>query len=459
MAKHLNRREFLLAAGTASAATLLASCSDDENPPAATGVAVDSIGASFVPTAALITRWRQDPFAFGSYSYLAAGSSSADRVALGAPIGGRLFFAGEASSLDYPATVHGALLSGIEAADAIVAANDPGETVIVIGAGAAGLGAARQLADADVAVTVVEGRDRIGGRVHTDTSLGVPIDLGAGWIHGADRNPLTELAQRFGVKRFVTEEDNAAIYDADGTEVADDQLDEILGGLADLDFAAGDTVGDVVRAAIDDLDVDDAALATYAVTSVVEHETAADIDDLSAEALDEGEEFSGDEAVVPSGYLDVLAPLAAGIDLQLGRIVSWIGHSDEGVEVEFDDASTMVADRVIVTVPLGVLKAGVIEFEPPLPDAKLGAIERLGMGVLDRVVLQYETVFWDADVDLIGYVNPDPGVFIEWDNRSRVVDAPIITGFNAGSVAEGIEALDDDEVVAVAAGVLRTIYG
>lgn len=449
----LGRRTFLTGA---AAAAVLAACrgessdgGDDEQ---------RDVGR-FTPVASIITRWAHDPFAFGSYSYLKPGASPADRAALGAPVDGRLFFAGEACSLDYPATVHGALLSGRATASEVADASDPGETVLVIGAGAAGLGAARNLADAGIGVTVIEGRDRIGGRVHTDTSLGVPIDLGAGWIHGADGNPLTELAEQFGVERFVTEADNSSIYDAAGNEVDDDQLDEILAGLEDLDFADGETVGEVVREAIGDLDADAAALATYAITSVVEHETAADIDDLSPRSLEEGEEFGGDEVVMPTGYLDVIAPLADGIDVQLGRVVSWIGYSDQGVEVEFVDESVVRADRVIITVPLGVLQANVIEFEPSLPDNKLAAIDRLGMGVLDRVVLQFDKVFWDAEADLIGYVNADPGVFIEWDNRSRVVGTPIISGFNAGSVAERIEAMDDEAATALAVQVLTNIYG
>jgi polyamine oxidase len=234
----------------------------------------------------------------------------------------------------------------------------------------------RRFADAGIAVTIIEGRDRIGGRVHTNTSLGVPVDLGAAWIHGINGNPLTELAKLFGVERFVTDADNSAIYDANGNEVDKEQLGEVLAGLEDLDFADGATIGEVVREAIDDL--------------------------------------------------DVLAPLADGIDVQLGRVVSWIGSGDEGVEVEFDDKSAVPADRVIITVPLGVLKA---------------------------------EVFWDAEVDLIGYVNADPGVFIEWDNRSRAVGAPIITDFNAGSVAERIEAIDDDAIIALATDALSKIYG
>ena len=145
--------------------------------------------------------------------------------------------------------------------------------------------------------------------------------------------------------------------------------------------------------------------------------------------------------------------------MQLERIVTSIGHSDKGVEIRFDDDSVVLADRVLVTVPLGVLKAGVITFEPELPGDKLAAISRLGMGVLDRVILEFDEVFWDEDVDLIGYVGDEPGLFIEWDNWARVAGKPIIVGFNAGSVAERIEAMPDNEIIALAVQVLTNIYG
>jgi polyamine oxidase len=376
----------------------------------------------FTPVASIITRWRQDPFAFGSYSYLPPGASPADRAALGASVDGRLFFAGEATSLDYPATVH-------------------------------------SLADAGYAVTIVEGRDRIGGRVHSDTSLGASLEIGAGWIHGADGNPLTELAEQFDVERFVTDEDESVLYDTDGEEVDDDLLESMEDLLQQLDFDGATTVGDVIERTIAELDEDEARIARYVAGSVAEHEAAADIGQLSPESLVEGEQFEGDETVLPNGYINLLAPLAEGIDVQLERIVTSIGHSDTGVEIQFADDSVIFADRVLVTVPLGVLKAGVITFEPGLPGDKLAAIGRLGMGVLDRVILKFDEVFWDEDVDLIGYVGDEPGLFIEWDNWARVVGKPIIVGFNAGSVAERIEAMPDNEIVDLAVQVLTNIYG
>src|SRR5688572_22677600 len=78
--------------------------------------------------------------------------------------------------------------------------------VVIIGAGVAGLAAARTLHDAGYQVTVLEGRDRIGGRVWTSRAMdGIPVDLGASWIHGIDDNPVSELAEEAGVETVATD--------------------------------------------------------------------------------------------------------------------------------------------------------------------------------------------------------------------------------------------------------------
>jgi polyamine oxidase len=155
------------------------------------------------PIGVQITRWRADPFARGSYSFLAGGAQPSDRELLAAPAGGRLFFAGEATVRYYPATVHGAMLSGERAAAQILAQG--AASAVAVGAGAAGLAAAHQLAVSGVDVRVLEARDRVGGRVWTDSSLGVPVDLGASWIHGVSGNPLTSLANDIDAPRVHTD--------------------------------------------------------------------------------------------------------------------------------------------------------------------------------------------------------------------------------------------------------------
>lgn len=475
-ADRLNRRRFIAGA---SAAAVLAACSsndaDDASSPSTVGSgsagSSDSTGSTgsandqspadrFTPTGTLITRWAQDQFAYGSYSYLADGSSPSDREALRADVGARLFFAGEATSTDFAATVHGALLEGRAAAVRIDSVADDGDEIVVIGAGAAGLAAARALTDDGYSVTIVEARDRIGGRVHTTTSLGVPVDLGASWIHGSDGNPLTALADQASVDRATTDQDDITAYDSNGDKIDDDLLESITEGLTEIDAEFNDNLGDAINELVDELEPDVAAIARYVATSVVEHEEAADVGDLTLGSIEFGEEFGGDEIIFPNGYIGVLEPLAEGIEVQTGRVVSYLFHGDDeddSVEIDFADGTSLEPDRVLVTVPLGVLKNDSIEFEPVLPDDKLQAIERLGMGVLDKVVLQFNEQFWD-DTDLIGFVGNEPGLFIEWVNLSEIAGQPMIMGFNAGSVARRVEEQTDTEIIEAAVQALRTMY-
>ena len=138
------------------------------------------------------TNWSRDPFAFGAYSYVANGSSQSDRATIAEPIEDRVFFAGEAVHPKYNGTVHAAYETGIDVAER-VRESEP-DRVAVIGAGISGLAAAHILANQGTCVTVLEARDRIGGRIRTDRGLGAAVDVGATWIHGPAGNPIKKLA-------------------------------------------------------------------------------------------------------------------------------------------------------------------------------------------------------------------------------------------------------------------------
>ena len=298
----------------------------------------------------------------------------------------------------------GALLvstTGIAALAGCSQGKSSGERVLVIGAGIAGLGAARQLLAAGHEVVVLEGRDRIGGRIWTSERwAGAPMDLGASWIHGIEDNPITALADQFGVKRAITWYDNAILYDTSGAvasperEAAIEEQEEILdAALAQARRRGRDTS---IQAAIEDtLDWD--ALSEierinleFYLNSTLEQEYAGDTTDLSAKFFDDGEEFDGDDVLFPQGYKAIVDGLAQGVDIRLSQRVEKIAHDQNSVTVTTNQG-VFSAQRVIVTLPLGVLKKGDVQFTPALPPEKVAAIASLGMGVLDKGFLTLPT--------------------------------------------------------------------
>jgi len=168
-------------------------------------------------------------------------------------------------------------------------------------------------------------------------------------------------------------------------------------------------------------------------------------------------EYGGGDAVLPNGYLPVIEVLVDGFEVETGVVVEHVDVTADPVVVTAGEAS-FIADAVLVTVPLGVLKVGSISFDPPLDAERQGAIDRLGMGLLNKVVLRFDEVFWEPDADLLGYVGPERGIFAEWLNLAKYTGEPILIGFNASSAAEELETLSDEEVVAGAMAALRNMY-
>ena len=126
----------------------------------------------------------------------------------------------------------------------------------------------------------------------------------------------------------------------------------------------------------------------YAINSAIEHEYAADVDGLSLYHWDEPYEFDGDEVIFPQGYDALAYGLADGLDVRLDHIVAKIAHDEPRVRVT-TNREVFEAERVVVTLPLGVLKRGAVEFSPALPLRKQQAIARLGMNVLNKVYLRF----------------------------------------------------------------------
>ena len=260
--------------------------------------------------------------------------------------------------------------------------------VLIVGAGAAGLAAARELQRLGKSFLLVEAKGRIGGRVFTDTSLGLPFDAGASYIHWAEKNPWAEIARKFGVEtvddrsligiiktyekgRPTTEEERARRRQA--FETASRVLDADPQNVPDVSFAE--------RVANDDLDVQAAAGSIARMTLGEEPERVS--------AQDYARLWTSTDLLVPSGYGTLVARFGEGLDISLRTPVRTIRWDGPGIEAE-TPKGTIRAEKAIITTSVGVIAAGGIRFVPDLPQRMQAAIGGLGMGALAKIALNFD---------------------------------------------------------------------
>lgn len=341
--------------------------------------------------------------------------------------------------------------------------------VIVIGAGLSGLAAARELRVEGQDVLVLEARDRIGGRLWTSNKWSdMPLDLGASWIHGVTGNPLTELAEEAEAELLETSYERSILYDSSGSEISDRRQAElerlrrsVHKAWSSAQKADEDASVRQVTAAFErQLQASDETrqLLNFIISSELEQEYAGSATQLSAHWYDSARSFDGEDKLFEEGYQVIVDHLADGLTVRTGEIVKRIDWSDDSVRVTTGTAEYS-AKKVLVTLPLGVLKAGSVQFVPPLPESTTTAISKLGMGVLNKCYLRFPEVFWPDDVDWLEYIPEKHGEWTEWVSFARAAGQPILLGFNAGDHGRAIEAMTDKDIVASAMKTLRVIFG
>ncbi len=363
-----------------------------------------------------------------------------------------------------------AFLAGTVALNSCGVFEEGDEKIIVVGAGIAGLSTARTLQKWGYEVIVLEARSRVGGRIWTSRKWeDAPLDLGASWIHGVSGNPIAKIAKENRIKTVETDYENHWIYDADGNELSNAEyvnLEEyettITEYIADAISERDDDVPlkTIVDAALADADVsaNEKQIILYLLNTIVEHEYAADINELSLFTFDEGDEYGGEDVIFPEGYDQIIEILAEGLDIRLDEIVQRVEYQDSGVSIQ-TNKGIYEGDRAVITLPLGVLKSGRVDFSPPLPREKQDVIRRLGMGLLDKLYLRFPSIFWPKEAELLGYLGANKGEWAEWLNIAHYTDEPILLGFNAASFARKVEKWSDQEIVDSAMETLRNIFG
>lgn len=357
-------------------------------------------------------------------------------------------------------------------------------SVLVIGAGAAGLAAARDLAAAGLSVTIVEARDRIGGRIHTirDESVNLPLELGAEFVHGkhpaliklldSSRTPFSDVTDRHwffenGVIGHSNEFWNklTALFDLMSKEKPDQTFAQFLDSLPD----------------------DPETLRAKAVaTRYVQGFHAADISRAGVHGLiaaNEAEDQIGGHHSfrVPTGYETVMQRLAEeakqhGAMLHLNAGVREINWSRNNVEVNCisgERRQRFAASRAVITLPLGVLQEksrtnAAVRFIPALPDEKQKAISDIPMGHVVRIVLVFRERFWEGldlavpgaqeDLSQLGFLHcPEAAIPTWWSLLP--LRAPVLIGWAGGMRAGKIAAMSKADCVSEAVRALKKIFG
>lgn len=346
--------------------------------------------------------------------------------------------------------------------------------VIVVGAGMAGIVAARLLTESGFKVTVLEARERIGGRLYTNHDLGVPIDLGASWVHGADHNPLSRWFEHEQLPLIHAPQGERGFYEHGkvsrfgalarrgwkGLGVAG--LRATQATLASKRTGNAVSVAQVMQPILDNerLPFFDRRLLAW-IVSVTEG-----VQGAPAEEINLGEWFPREAMGVNSlpgdGYRKLVERAAAGVDFRLGGPVRSVTYHMQGVTVTTERAEHH-ADCAIVTVPLAHLKLERIRFDPPLPAPKRAAIARLGYGgdaVMNKVILRFEKAFWPAVNERMIVLPQQPGErgrYTNWIDLQPVVNEPVIAGFSNGKQAlwQDRDASDEEVVDAALANLAR----
>ncbi|MGI9186704.1 MAG: FAD-dependent oxidoreductase [Gaiellales bacterium] len=412
------------------------------------------------PTRGLVTRWDTDPWSLGSYSALPVGSSPDVRETLAdTVVGDGLVFAGEHASMTHPATVQGAYLSGRHAATVLLDdyGDIDGDRVIVIGAGVAGLAAASALQGAGATVTVLEARDRVGGRVCTDTSWGVPVELGAAWVHGVRANPVTALVRSGGSTLVPTDYDDGVVHDLSGqapsgADAAQARVERAMTRMESHAYPLTTSVQDVLATA----GVRATTLDRWAVETALTQEYGVGPRVLGAAALYEGDEQLGGDALVKGGYAVVPQQLVQGLEVRLRTPVRAVNaHESGGFDVVLRSGEPITADAVVVAVPLSILQRRAVSITP-LPSSVRRAIDGLVMGSLEKVILQYPERWW-PDAQVLGVVGGPARRWAEWYDLTALLGAPTVVGFSAGAAAAA-RPRTDAACVAEAATVLQRAF-
>lgn len=344
------------------------------------------------------------------------------------------------------------MAAGFAIAGAAQAAADV--DVVIIGAGAAGLAAGHALKAGGHRAVLLEARGRIGGRAWTDTSLGPAYDAGAMFIHWAETNPWVEIARELGVPTAPESWGGGFRAYADGKPMQDSDRRRRREAFRQIDRRLEtDAIGKrdlSVAQLLGDLGPDMAPVASSGLLLSIGEES----DRISAR--DYQRLWSGEDLIVPSGYGALVARHGAGLDIRLNQPVEEIRWDGPVVAVT-TAFGTLTARACIVTVPVGVLKAGAIRFVPALPTQTQDALAGLQMGALTKIALKTEGDRFGIEPGTTLIEAGKPEEMISFDMYPDGKD--IVIGYCGGDFARKLSQASTEAARDHATGLLARMVG
>jgi monoamine oxidase len=334
--------------------------------------------------------------------------------------------------------------------------------IIIIGAGAAGLMAALELLRAGHRVTILEARDRTGGRIHTiHDGFSFPVEAGAEFIHG--KQALTrELLGEAGIPFTKVTGDFISWHDGKpASEAADPDWNLMMEKLETL--TSDETLESFLRR---NFDPSKYQVLWQHVAGFVEGYDAADITKVSALALREEWQNSTDENQyrITGGYGSLVAYLEKrvaelGGKVYLSQVVETIEWQQGTARIVCSDGKVWTGQRALITVPLGVLQRGLIRFSPALGQKRGNALQNLGYGTVTKFLLEFSTSFWEKVVlsrgRRLAFIFSDAEVPTWWTQSPTGV--PLLTGWHGGpSVLKKLR--DSDSQLAAAIQSLAYLF-
>lgn len=390
------------------------------------------------------SRWNATTHIEMAYSYLCEGGRGADRAELARGENG-LHFAGEACSQRWPGSMHGAWFSGEEAAKEAARGGGP---VMIIGAGLAGIAAARYLRARGVEHHILEAREHAYGRAWSNPAAAY-IDGGM-WLHGCERHPLGPHIEAAGISLVddhweVSESDPAdwaaCTYQA-GRALEPERHDRLLRSATAIETAldaAKETSGTLAqrieRATMHEHEDDRSVLHAWMRTlyGVI---VAGDTSDLSVEHRLEPFTLGGADAMLTKP-VSAAEGLIDGLAISYGRVVARIEKCATGWRAACNNGEMYEAAHVICTAPISVLRR--IEFNPPLGTAKQEALSRIGTGRVEKLWLTFEERCWGEKTHF--HVADSAAVCNIFIDASDVTGKPTLLTFIPHDAVEACEAL------------------